>query len=124
MLCACAEVVFSLTDGAAIVMSHRSAKLKLIFDLSDEDAGGSLSRDELADTLGALLRATTSLSLSPPAAEATAMFQYELADAVLAEADADGSGSIARLEFVGWVSAGSELSAFLSGSLLMFLKPK
>jgi Ca2+-binding EF-hand superfamily protein len=105
-------------------IDHCSAKLKLIFELSDEDAGGSLSRDELADTLGALLTAVSSLSLSPPTAEATAKFQQELAEAVLAEADTDGSGSIARGEFVQWVGAGSELSQFLSDSLLMFLKPK
>ena len=113
-----------LTVVVAIAIGHCSAKLKLIFELSDEDAGGSLSRDELAGTLGALLTAVAALTLSPPTAEATAKFQQELADAVLAESDADGSGTIARGEFVEWVGAGSDLSRFLSDSLLLFFKPK
>ena len=117
------EIDYRLFVCAAAVMAdaNPSAKMQLVFELCDEDAGGSLSRAELRETLGSLLSAVSALSLNPRPAEATAAFVEELTSAVLAEADTDGSGSIGRAEFVSWVERDSEAGQFLQ-SLLGFLR--
>ena len=47
---------------------------------------GELSREELSETLWALLSAVSALSLTPPDPHAMANFRIQFADAVMAEA--------------------------------------
>ncbi len=47
---------------------------------------GDLTREELGETLLALLSAVSALSLNPHAHQAMAKFRFQLADAVMAEA--------------------------------------
>ena len=104
------EIDYRLFVCAAAVMADAepSAKMQLVFELCDEDAGGSLSRAELRETLGSLLSAVSALSVKPASADATSALADGLTSAVLAEADTDKDGGISRHEFSKWVGGVAE----------------
>ena len=102
-------------------------KLDLLFKLCDEDPDGKLSLEELKKTLKALLSAVSALQLNKQPKEITEKFRLQLAENVMDQADADGSGSIEKGEFTKFVEnkgGTGGCSEFIESNLLGFLRPK